>query len=394
MRGAVVIVGVAAVAACIALVDLPVADSLAITAIAGLAALAAGVAGGGVRHLLRERSFFAQVSVVALTSIAAVAAGALAVGNAMFINAHDLNALAVVMVVAGFVGVLAALALAHRVDEASQSLGQAARRIGDPAAPRGELPSILEFRRLATELEETGARLEEARVREQATEAARRELVSWVSHDLRTPLAGIRAMTEALEDGVVDDPETVRRYLSTLRVEADRLAGLVNDLFELSRIHAGALRLALERVSLTDLVSDALAAAGPVASAKGIRLEGRMDGAPELQASPPELARVLRNLLDNAIRETPPGGEIRVEAGGDNGQVFIAVSDSCGGIPERDLPRVFEPAFRGVPARTPTGDGGTGLGLAIARGLVEAHHGELSVANTEKGCRFVVRLPA
>ncbi len=394
MRVVVVIVGVAAVAGCIALVDLPVADSLAIAAIAGLAALAAGLAGGGALRLLRRRSFFAQVSVVALTSIAAVAAGALAVGNAMFINAHDLNALAVVMVVAGFVGVLAALALAHRVDEASRSLGEVARRIGDPAAPRGELPSILEFRRLAAELEETGARLEQARAREQAIEAARRELVAWVSHDLRTPLAGIRAMTEALEDGIVDDPETVRRYLSTLRVEADRLAGLVNDLFELSRIHAGALRLALERVSLTDLVSDALAAAGPVASAKGIRLEGRMDGAPELEASPPELARVLRNLLDNAIRETPPGGEISVEAGSDNGQVFITVSDSCGGIPEQDLPRVFDPAFRGETARTPTGDGGTGLGLAIARGLVEAHAGELSVANTEKGCRFVVTLPA
>jgi len=394
LRVVVVIVGVAAVAGCIALVDLPVADSLAIAAIAGLAALAAGLAGGGALRLLRRRSFFAQVSVVALTSIAAVAAGALAVGNAMFINAHDLNALAVVMVVAGFVGVLAALALAHRVDEASRSLGEVARRIGDPAAPRGELPSILEFRRLAAELEETGARLEQARAREQAIEAARRELVAWVSHDLRTPLAGIRAMTEALEDGIVDDPETVRRYLSTLRVEADRLAGLVNDLFELSRIHAGALRLALERVSLTDLVSDALAAAGPVASAKGIRLEGRMDGAPELEASPPELARVLRNLLDNAIRETPPGGEISVEAGSDNGQVFITVSDSCGGIPEQDLPRVFDPAFRGETARTPTGDGGTGLGLAIARGLVEAHAGELSVANTEKGCRFVVTLPA
>jgi signal transduction histidine kinase len=394
MRALVVVVGLVVVAVCIALVELPVQDSLAITAIAGFAALSSGLAGGGVLRLLRGRSFFAQVSVVALTSVVAVAAGALAVGDAMFISVHDLKALAVVVLVAGFVGMLAALALACRVDRASRSLGEAARRIGDPAAPRAEPPSILEFRRLAAELEETGTRLEEARARELATEAARRELVSWVSHDLRTPLAGIRAITEALEDGVVEDPETVRRYLATLRIEADRLAGLVNDLFDLSRIHAGALRLALERVSLGDLVSDALAAAAPLASAKGVRLEGRMDGAPEVDASPPELARVLRNLLDNAIRETPAGGAISVEAGSDDSHVFIAVSDSCGGIPNDDLPRVFEPAFRGEVARTPTGAGGAGLGLAIARGLVEAHSGQLSVVNTGNGCRFVVMLPA
>jgi signal transduction histidine kinase len=394
MRLLVLIVGLAVVIACITLVELPVQDSLEITALASLAALAVGMVGGGVLHLLRQRSFFAQASIVALTSTVTVAAGALAVGNAMFINTHDLNVLAVVVVVAGFVGVLAAFALAYRVDHASRSLEEAARRIGDPAAPRGEPPSILEFRRLAAELEETAARLEEARAREQATEAARRELVSWVSHDLRTPLAGIRAMTEALEDGVVDDPQTVHRYLATLRIEADRLAGLVNDLFELSRIHAGALRLAMERVSLGDLVSDALAAARPVASAKGVTLEGHMDNALELEASPPELARVLRNLLDNAIRQTPPGGEISVEAGSDDGHVFIAVSDSCGGIPDEDLPRVFETGFRGETARTPTGGGGAGLGLAIARGLVEAHHGQLAVVNTDRGCRFVATLPA
>ncbi|MGH8904959.1 MAG: sensor histidine kinase [Egibacteraceae bacterium] len=395
MRSGVVAVGLAVVVACIALVDLPVRDSLAITAFAGLAALVTGGVGGGVLHLLRRRSFFAQVSVVALTSTVAVAAGTLAVGYAMFISAHDLNALAVVVVVAGFVGVLAAFTLAFRVDQASRSLGEAARRIGDPAAPRSAPPSILEFRRLAAELEETGARLEEARVRELATEAARRELVAWVSHDLRTPLSGIRAVTEALEDGLVDDPETVRRYLVTLRVEADRLTGLVNDLFELSRIHAGALRLTMEPVSLGDLISDALAAAGPVAEAKGVTVEGRMDGVVELEASPPELARVLRNLLDNAIRQTPPGGEVSVEASGGGGRAFFAVSDSCGGIPDDDLSRVFEAGFRGEAARTPTAaDGGAGLGLAIARGLVEAHRGELSVANTATGCRFVVTLPA
>jgi signal transduction histidine kinase len=132
--------------------------------------------------------------------------------------------------------------------------------------------------------------------------------------------------------------------------------------------------------------------AGPVAAAKGVRLEGRMNGPADLEASAAELARVLHNLLDNAIRETLPGGTICVEAGRQDGRVVIAVTDACGGIPEADLARVFDPAFRGEAARSPSG--GSGLGLAIARGLVEAHDGSLSVENHGPGCRFTISLPA
>jgi signal transduction histidine kinase len=374
------IAGLAVVALSMVLVDLPARDALVLAALAGGAALAAGAAGAVALHVLRHRSFAAQVSVVALTSTAAVTLGALAAGSAMFVSAHDLRALSLIVVVAAIVGLLAAIALADRVAEAGRALGETARRIADPSAPRTAPPSISEFRRLAAELEDTAARLDRARAREQATEQARRELVAWVSHDLRTPLAGIRAITEALEDGIVDDPPTVARYLATLRTEADRLAGLVDDLFELSRINAGALRLVTEEVGLGDLVSDALAVAGPVADAKGVRLGGRMNGPPGLtvRAAAPELSRVFGNLLDNAIRATPAGGTVSLEAGQADGHVFVAVADTCGGIPGDDLARVFD----------------KGLGLAIARGLVEAHDGDLTVENCGGGCRFVVRLPA
>ena len=179
--------------------------------------------------------------------------------------------------------------------------------------------------------------------RERALEHGRRELIAWVSHDLRTPLAGIRAMVEALDDGVVSDPVEVRTYHQRLTQEAERLARLVDDLFELSRIEADALALTLERVSLGELVSDAVASATVLAEVKGVKVEGRLASpAPEVAASAKELTRAVRNLLDNAIRHTPPGGSVTVEVGGDGSHAEVSVLDQCGGIPEQDIDRVFE----------------------------------------------------
>ena len=213
-----------------------------------------------------------------------------------------------------------------------------------------------------------------------------------MSHDLRTPLAALRAMVEALEDGVVTDPGTVGRYHAAMRAETERLTALVDDLFELSRTQAGALRLQLERVSLGDLVSDAIAGVAPVAAAKGVRLEGRLEGpAPEIVVSTPEVLRALRNVLENAIRHTPTDGSVMVEAGAaEPGQAFVSIIDSGGGVPEHDLDRIFDIAYQSDPSRTA---GGAGLGLAIARGFVEAHRGRITVRNENGGARFTVQLP-
>ncbi|MEX2459335.1 MAG: HAMP domain-containing sensor histidine kinase, partial [Actinomycetota bacterium] len=369
------------------------AEALRMAAVAGGAAAGAGGLGTVALHLLRRRSIATQAIVVALTALGAVAAGALAASRAMFISDHDLHVLWVVLIVAVTVAIVAALVLGQRVVAARRALGETARRIGEGLSPAAADPSeTAEFRALAAELQEMSRRLEEARFRERALEASRRELVAWISHDLRTPLAGIRAMSEALEDGVVSDAETVAEYHARLRREADHLAGLVDDLFELSRIQAGALRLEMERVSLSDLVSDAIAAADPVAAAKRVRVSGRTDSAPELSLSASDFSRVLRNLLENAIRHTPADGTVWVEAGVADGRAYVSVADGCGGIPPPDLDRVFDLAFRGEAARTP-GDGGAGLGLSIARGIVDAHEGEIEVENAGDGCRFTVRLP-
>ncbi|MCM4081136.1 HAMP domain-containing histidine kinase [Actinoplanes sp. TRM88002] len=231
------------------------------------------------------------------------------------------------------------------------------------------------------------------RARERRLEAGRRKLVAWVSHDLRTPLAGLRAMAEALEDGVVSDPVTTADYHRRIRVETDRMTQLVDDLFELSRINAGALRLVPTAVPLYDVVSDAIAGVAALATSRRITVLAAETGWPVVHAGEPELARVVQNLLINSIHYTPADGTVHIAAGHDRDSVWLSVSDTCGGIPEHDLNRIFDVAFRGEHGRTPSTKGG-GLGLAIVRGLIEAHGGHVGVRNVTGGCRFEIRLPA
>jgi signal transduction histidine kinase len=322
-------------------------------------ALLAAVPGWLALRLLRGRSITAHLCVLIAVTVLAMLAGVMGVAGFMFISEHDLRVLLIVVAMAGVVSIGVGVWLGRRL--AADAMWAA-----------------------------------EVRARERSMEASRRELVAWVSHDLRTPLAGLRAMAEALEDRVVVDPETVAEYHRRIRVETDRMASLVDDLFELSRINAGALRLSLESVSLGDLVSDAVASAAPIAAIRGVRIVAAESGWPTVQGSEPELSRVVANLLRNAVRHTPSDGTVTLTGGRDDSAGWVAVTDGCGGIPDVDLPRVFDVAFRGATARTPSvetdGPGG-GLGLAIVRGLVAAHRGEVRVSNVDGGCRFVVRLP-
>jgi signal transduction histidine kinase len=379
-------------------------DAGRVAAVALASAAAAGGMGAGAMYALRGRSVATQATVVGLTAVATVALGTVAAARSMFLEAHDLDALGVILAAAVTVAALVALGMSGRVERASRALQRAARGLGEgpgrPASgnaaattPRGPL----EFAALERELEATACRLEETKSRERRLEAARRELVAWVSHDLRTPLAAIKAMSEALVDNVAVDRATVARYHRTIRHEVERLSELVDDLFELSVIQAGALKLEYERVSLRDLVSDAIAAQQASAVSKHVRLVGRMagDGSIEVRLAPRAVNRVLRNLMENAVRHTPSDGAVFVEAGVREGRAFVAVEDGCGGIPRGDLPRVFETSFRGQAARTRTSAGtGAGLGLAIARGIAEAHRGSITVRNVEAGCRFELSVPA
>jgi signal transduction histidine kinase len=388
--GAALSVGTAAAA------SMTAADTLELCGLAAGTGFVAVVVGTVALKALRNRPVGTQVAAVALTTVVALMAGAYAAAKAMFISSHDLAALLVVLFAAGTVSVAGSLVLGERVEHAGRALEEVARRIGrgEPSPTATVVAGPEELTRLGTELAAMEVRLDETQRRERTLEASRRELVGWVSHDLRTPLAGIRAMAEALEDGVVDDPATVDRYHRRLREEADHLAALVDDLFELSRSHAGALRLEFSAVSLADLVSDALSGSAPVAEAKGVQLVGRMVGPPpEIEASAPEVLRVLRNLLENAIRHTPGDGSVVVEAGIDEtrpGSVYVSVLDDGGGVAPADLARIFDIGYQGDPSRA---SGAAGLGLAIAKGFADAHQGELTVGNENGGARFTLRLP-
>jgi len=381
------------VMALIALVGLPIADAALLVLYSGAGALAvAGACTVAGRRALR--SVRGLLVLTALAPVAATVVGSSLAARAMFISDHDLRGLLIVLGSAGTVGVATAVALSDRVSSGTDAIAALARVIdGGPVQldTLHRLPSELAL--VGAELEAVAVRLDDAKMKEAAMEASRRELVAWVSHDLRTPIAGIRAMSEALEDGVVDDLDTVARYHRTIRQEADRLTGLVDDLFELSRIQAGALRLDPERVPLADLVSDAVAGASVAAAAKGVQLEGTAASpSPMVELSTPEMSRVVRNLLDNAIRHTPAGGRVEVAASVSGDLALVSVRDACGGIAETDIHRVFDLAFRGDVARTPS-DGRAGLGLAIAKGLVEAHAGSIDVQNVGDGCCFTVSLP-
>jgi signal transduction histidine kinase len=236
------------------------------------------------------------------------------------------------------------------------------------------------------------------REQERAAERSRRELVAWVSHDLRTPLAGIRAMAEALSDGVVTGTPDVMRYAEQIGTETDRLSRMVDDLFEMSKINSGALRLELEPVDLRELIDEVLAANRPTAERAQVALHAEQpDSRIVVAASDHALSRVLTNLVSNAIAHTPPGGQVAISAGAANDHAWARVEDTGPGIAEEDLPRIFEVAYRGTAARSPVAaDGiptGSGMGLAIAAGLVEAHHGDITAENRDQGCRFEVRLP-
>jgi signal transduction histidine kinase len=354
---------------------------------------AVGLAGTGAIGLLRRASLRLSIQASGTVPVLAIVAGTVGTAEAMFLSRHDLGVVVMVCVIAGIVASAFSWLLGRQVASSSAALRQAARSLGDEAGQfrPPALPLTAEFAALSRELAETSAKLASSRARERALEQSRRQLVAWVSHDLRTPLAGLRAMAEALEDGLAADPP---RYHKQMRADAERLAAMVDDLFELSRLHSGTIHLFHHEIALDDLVSDVLASTEALSRERGVRLAGQAAGQLTVRADPRELSRALTNLLANAIRHTPPGGSVYVMARPEHEGVLLTVADGCGGIPEADLPYVFDLAWRGTDARSPAPDTGAGLGLAIVRGVVEAHQGSVRVVNAGDGCRFEMRLPA
>ncbi|HEY7668316.1 MAG TPA: HAMP domain-containing sensor histidine kinase [Actinomycetota bacterium] len=394
-----------------------VATVVLVAAAGALAALAVGAAmgmsAGDLAHLVVPLAVSTVVTVAAALAanvalaksplryrflvVAALGAGvALAnlavMAQLMLVSRHDLTIVMLLVVFAAATAIALALVLASGSVRAVDRLVVGARRIGDGEldAPIGTLDAGPELDELAASLDEAAARLSLARARERNAEQMRRDLIVAVSHDLRTPLASMRAMVEAIDDGVVDDTATVRRYAGEMRRSVEQLVAMVDDLFELTQLDAGAIEVETERASLDDVVRSAVSAVASDARRKGLEVVTDLGGAPEATCSP-RLVRVLQNLLVNAVRHTPQDGTVRVEAAVVERRLLVAVEDSGEGIAEGDLPRVFEPFFRADAARQGPG---SGLGLALAQRIVQAIGGSIAVENVPaSGARFEVELP-
>lgn len=322
----------------------------------------------------------APVLAVSFLLLALVVAGA----RQMFISEHDRAVLLTMLLFAGAlasgIGWLSAVPIAGRIERLRAATRDLAA--GQPA-PVLATGGSDELAGLAHDFDAMALALRQAADHERELEAARRNLIAAVSHDLRAPLAAMRVVVEALADGIVSDDEGRRRYLETAQREISHLGQLVDDLFELAQIDAGVLRLQLERASLSDLISDTLASYQPRAERQGVVLRGEVDGDVDpVLIDAARIQRVLHNLLENALRHTLAGGAIVLRSRREGDGVAVEVADDGEGIAPADLPHVFERSFRGDPARTRrSGDeaAGAGLGLTIARGLVEAHGGRISV---------------
>jgi signal transduction histidine kinase len=342
--------------------------------------------------LLRRTSLRQRYLAIAAVGTLVALGNLFALTQAMLVSAHAATVLAVVLTYATAAGLAAAFVSARSSASALDRVTGAAEVIGggDLSARVGALEAGPELDRLGATIDQMAGQLEVVRDQEQRIEQTRRDLITAVSHDLRTPLSNLRAMVEAIDDRIVADPPTMRRYAAQMRRAVGQLSVLVDDLFELVQVDAGAIEAETERAWLGEIVASAVATVEAEAARKGVRLATDVDGTEDVACSP-RVSRVLQNLLVNAVRHTPADGTIRLEGRRDPNVLRLAVEDTGKGIADADLPFVFDPFYRADAARS--GDG-AGLGLALAERIVHALGGSIEVASRpDRGARFDVTLP-
>lgn len=338
-----------------------------------------------------------KVSLGYALSVGVTALVILLVSMPMFISPRDAQFLLVLLVFSGIVSLGFGYLMSRSITRGLHELTAGAQEISlGNLQTRVTVKSGDEVEQLASAFNHMAKQLEESARKQKALEQARHDVVVAVSHDLRTPLASLRAMIEAINDGVVGDEATVRRYLRNAQLQAENLSALVDDLFEFAQLDAGANTFPIEPGSLRDLISDSLEAMQVQAQAKGIALSGEVDASVDpVQMNSHMIQRVLYNLIQNALRHTPEGGAVFIQARRieQKNMVQVEVQDSGEGIAEQDLPYIFEQFYRGDKSRSRE-TGGAGLGLAIAQRIVLAHRGEIWVeSNPGAGSCFYFTLP-
>jgi signal transduction histidine kinase len=354
-------------------------NGLALSAAAGI--LAAGLV--AAIALVRLRTVHARLIALALIVGALPLGAVLLTGIAMF-DMHANVVLISVAVASSVVAIAGAWLVTRSISRPLRDLWTSTARLagGDfGARVSGDGPA---------ELAEVGAAFNEMVNRLEELFEARRELVAWASHDLRSPVSSLGAMLEAVEDGVAE-PED---YLPPMRQQVRRLGSLINDLFELARIDANGEAPERQGVPVDLLVGSSVAGFAAEASARGVALERRVAfGLPDVDVAPKEIERVMQNLLENALRHTPADGSVVVAAERENGSVVVSIEDTGEGLPPGAAGVMFDRFWRGDRARD-LGTDGAGLGLAIAKGLVERHGGTIwAEARAGGGARVAFTLP-
>jgi signal transduction histidine kinase len=376
-----------ALAVGVAWMELPVEDLWIIVVYLVLSATISSAVGFVVYRMTeaRRRSIRTKILLAHALGATIVIVNIFAAAQLMFISAHDLGLLMLLLVACAVFSVTFGAAVADRMTSAVQQISDGAQQVANGNFnARVDINTNDELADLARSFNEMVEHVNESSEMRFKAEAARRDLVAAVSHDLRTPLTAIRAMLEALTDGVVVQPEAVRRYHATMRAQVDHLSRLIDDLFELSQLDAGGGRHELIEADLTAIVGDAVESFAMGIRTRDVRIALDAAGPIVVELDPSRIARVVNNLVDNALRHAPDGSTVEVSVRATRTEALVAVRDYGEGVTPEDVPYLFQRFYRGEKSRSRI-FGGAGLGLAIARGIVDAHHGRIWVCNAPDG---------
>ena len=342
--------------------------------------LIAGLVGAGIVCLLPglRLRIFGLVLLAAILPVAAVVRSGL-----VMIEGHDLK-IFLLSALASLAALVGAVVIVRSITRPVDRLRDAAGGIsGGDLAARAPLGGVREFDALARSFNEMAGNVE-------SLFEGQRQFVTAASHDLRTPLASMQATVEALQDGIGDHD----RYLAALHEQVGLMTRLVNDLLDLSRLEADSYPVDLEPCDLGELVAASVRAYAPDADARGVSLVTRCPGGlPAARCAPEQVERIVGNLVANALRHTPRGGEVAVDVEPVGSHLCVRITDTGEGLPPGSHDRLFEPFVRGDSSRS-RDTGGTGLGLAIVSGLVELHGGRIWAADRPGGgAEFAFTLP-
>lgn len=345
------------------------------------------------RHRRRVGGLSRQFMVGVGLAVGLTIAGVAGIAALMFVSAHDAFTNALLLLFAGALAAYASGLIASAVMRDIRDVRAALVAVGEGSGrPALEAAEGDEIGELAERANSMIAKLDQREAERDAAESARRDLIAAVSHDLRTPLASLQVLAEAIEDGMVDE-QTRQRYLEQMSINIRSLGNLIEDLFELSRLEAGDIQWSMQQVRLDELVEETVEAVVAQARQQRVEVVARVpDGLAPARANPEKVQRVLFNLIQNAIRHTPADGSVTVAAAVNGPSIEIEVADTGEGIEQDDRERVFEPFFRGG-SEGPRTRKGAGLGLTICRAIVEAHGGEIWLAESEAGTRIRFTLP-